>query len=99
MARFLAVGADALQLGFFPVFAEGFVSVLDIILDLVMCVACVGLLGFHVAFVPSFLFEMFPLLDLAPTWTIAVFIVTRKGPDAPPPIVGTEKQEMPVIDV
>lgn len=93
LARCIAIAADAIQFGFFPLFAEGFASPLNIALDIFVCLTMIALLGFHVAFLPSFLFEAFPVLDLAPTWTIAVFVVTRRGP------VPTAKPQPPVIDV
>ena len=92
LARFLAVSADAMQLGFFPVFAEGFASVLDMILDVVVCVLLSLLLSFRIWFLPSFLFEGLPLIDLAPTWTIAVFLATRGGVEQPPIIETYEKK-------
>jgi hypothetical protein len=92
LARSIAVSADAMQLGFFPVFAAGFVSVLDIILDVAVCVLLSLLLGFRMWFLPSFLFEGLPLIDLAPTWTIAVFLATRGGVDVPPVIELYEKK-------
>jgi hypothetical protein len=47
------------------------------------------LLGWHWAFVPSFLAELVPGLDLVPTWTLAVLIATRQmNPSRPePPII------------
>jgi hypothetical protein len=38
----------------------------------------VALLGWHVVFLPAFLGELVPFLNLFPTWTGAVlFVVTR----------------------
>jgi hypothetical protein len=93
LARFIALSADAMQLGFFPLFAEGFVSPLNLILDVVVCVVMSLLLGFRLWFLPSFLFEGLPLIDLAPTWTIAVFLATRDGPDVPPVIETYEEKK------
>lgn len=90
LARFIAVAADALQLGFFPVFAEGFASPLNMATDIVVAAIMTYLVGFHISFVPSFLMETLPMLDLAPTWTIAALIATR-GSSKPPIIDVTEK--------
>jgi hypothetical protein len=101
LARLLAISADVLQLGLAPFFIEGFALVFDAIVDVVVCVALISLLGFNFAFLPGFFFEMLPLVDLAPTWTIAVFVATRRGASQPP-VMGTEprtKPEPPVIDV
>lgn len=46
-------------------------------LDVVVCVVMTLLVGWHHVFLPSFLFELLPLGDFAPTWTIAAFIATR----------------------
>ena len=78
-ARILAVAADALQLGLFPFFVQGAVSPASDAVDLVVAAVLVWLLGWHVAFLPSFVVELIPLADLFPTWTAAVFFVTRKG--------------------
>ena len=92
IARLIAVAADAMQLGFFPFFAEGFASPLQIGTDIFVAVLMVLLVGWHIAFVPSFLLEALPFLDLAPTWTIAVLIATRKRDQPQPPIIDvTEK--------
>ena len=92
LARYIAVSADAMQLFLFPVFGEGFLSPLNAALDLMVCGLMTYLLGFRMWFLPSFLFEGLPLIDVAPTWTIAVFLATRSGPDLPPVIETYEKK-------
>jgi hypothetical protein len=77
LAWMIAVVADALQLAAFPFFAEGGVSPLDTALDVIVAVALTRVLGWHWAFLPSFATELVPGLDLVPTWTAAVFFVTR----------------------
>lgn len=80
-ARIIAVVADGVQLGLMPLFAGGAVTGLDAVLDIVVGAAMVALLGWHWAFLPAFAVELLPAVDLAPTWTIAVFFVTRRmGP-------------------
>lgn len=78
-ARIIAVTADALQLGLFPFFAQGAISPASDAVDLVVAALLLWLLGWHVAFLPSFIVELIPMADLFPTWTAAVFFVTRKG--------------------
>ena len=78
IARFIAVSADILQLGLFPFFAEGFISPLDDALDVIVFVLLTWLVGWHYAFLPSFVVKVVPFADLAPTWTIAIFLATRK---------------------
>jgi hypothetical protein len=76
-ARAIAVVADAVQLGLLPLFVGGAASGLDDVLDVAVGVAMVTLVGWHWAFLPAFLAEIVPGLDLAPTWTIAAFLATR----------------------
>ncbi len=73
----IAAGADALQIGLFPFFAEGIASPLDAGLDVGVALVITALLGWHVAFLPGFLLEAVPLVNLAPTWTIATMIALR----------------------
>jgi len=75
-ARALAAGADLLQFFLFPLFAEGVVSPLNVGLDLVLCAVMTRLVGFHWSFAPTFVAEVVPVLDLAPTWTAAVLLAT-----------------------
>jgi hypothetical protein len=97
----IAVGADALEIGFSPLFGEGFVSPINNIVDVVVCIILTVLLGWHIAFLPSFLVKLLPVVDFAPTWTLAVLIATRAGRiaenDVPPPITGNPKSG--VVDV
>jgi hypothetical protein len=80
-ARIIAVAADAVQLGLMPLFAGGVSEGFDAVLDIVVGIAMVVLVGWHWAFLPAFALELVPVVDLAPTWTIAVFLATRqKGP-------------------
>lgn len=79
----IAIIADALQLVLFPLFVEGFSSVLNDVLDVVVCAVLLRLIGWNPVFLPTFVVEMLPFGDLAPTWTIAVFVATRSRPSAP----------------
>ena len=76
-ARAIAVLADAIQLGFLPLFAGGAPEGFDAVLDLVACGAMIALVGWHWAFLPAFIAEALPGVDLAPTWTLAVLFATR----------------------
>jgi hypothetical protein len=80
-ARVIAVCADLVQIGFPYIFGEGFFSPFENVLDAAVCVAMTLLVGWHFAFLPSFVVKLVPVLDLAPTWTIAVFIATRRSKD------------------
>lgn len=71
------MAADALQIGVFPWFMEGLLSPANAILDVIVAVLMILLVGWHIAFLPTFLIEQLPFVDLAPTWTLAVFLATR----------------------
>ena len=78
LAWLIALGADAVQLAVLPLFVEGALSPVDTILDAVVAVTLVRLLGWHWAFLPTLLIEALPGADLFPTWTAAVYFVTRQ---------------------
>ena len=88
LARGIAVAADALQLALIPTGSfAGFVDPVDDVLDVVVAFVLTALLGWHIAFVPSFIVKVIPFADLAPTWTIAVLIATRGSLKAPPELI------------
>jgi hypothetical protein len=77
LARGIAACADLLQIFFFPAFSEGIASPLNAGLDVVVGLTLVLLVGWHIAFMPTFIIEALPFADLAPTWTLATVIATR----------------------
>jgi hypothetical protein len=74
----IAIASDALQIGIIPVFGGGFLSPFSDVLDVVVGSAMIWLLGWHFAFLPSFAVKLLPIVDIVPTWTMAVWLVTRK---------------------
>jgi hypothetical protein len=76
-AWFVAIMADAIQIIGMPLFAPGVISPADTVLDLATAAILSRILGWHWAFLPTMAAEMIPGLDLFPTWTAAVFFVTR----------------------
>jgi hypothetical protein len=87
----IAIAADALQIAVFPLFAAGGISPADSALDLAVAALLIRLLGWHWAFLPSLLAELVPGFDLFPTWTAAVYFVTRsqaqsQEPEILPPL-------------
>jgi hypothetical protein len=85
LARVIAVAADLAQIVVFPAFVGGGFSPVNDGLDLVIAAVLTVLVGWHWAFLPTFLVELVPVVDLFPTWTTAVFFATRAGaPPAPP---------------
>jgi hypothetical protein len=77
-AWILAIVADALQIVLMPALGEGFASPAMDALDLIVAIGMIVLLGWHVAFLPTAIAEVIPAFNLFPTWTAAVFFVTRK---------------------
>lgn len=75
-ARFVALGADLIQIVLLPLVIEGFASPVDDVLDLATGAILVKLIGFHWAFLPSAATKLVPVADLAPTWTAAVLLAT-----------------------
>src|SRR3974390_1896713 len=78
LAWLVAIGADTVQLAAFPLFAAGGLSAADAFLDLIVAFVLIRLLGWHWAFLPSLAAELIPGVDLFPTWTAAVWFVTRQ---------------------
>ena len=77
----VAIVVDLLQI---VVQATGpFQLLLDWPLDLLTALVMLALVGFHWAFLPTFLAEAVPWLDVVPTWTLAVILATRV-PALPP---------------
>jgi len=88
----IAILADALQIVFFPLFVEGAGSPLDDVLDIAIAWILIRLLGWHWAFLPSFVAKVLPGVDMVPTWTIAVLVATRGTARQP------SKVEPPIIE-
>ena len=81
VARLIAVIADLVQIVFMPVFAGGAASMVNDALDLAVGVTMIVLVGWNWVFLPALCAELIPMVDLAPTWTIAVLIATRQRGD------------------
>ena len=83
LARGIAIAADLAQIVLFPAFAAGGISPWDDVLDVAVAGLMSWLIGWHWAFLPTFVSELVPFWDLVPTWTAAVFFATR-GQGRPP---------------
>jgi hypothetical protein len=83
LAYGIAVCADVLQFVLGPV---GWVFVDDAI-DVVAMLLLTLVIGFHPFFIPTFIAELVPLVDMLPTWTgcTAVVIAMRRRQRAPAP--------------
>jgi hypothetical protein len=71
-ALVLAGIADLVQLGFFPVFGEGALSIPDDVLDVIVAVALFALLGFKLRILLALAIELVPGVALFPSWTAVV---------------------------
>jgi hypothetical protein len=77
-AMILAVLADAVQIGIFPMFVQGALSPLDDVFDVAMAAVLYRLLGWHWELLPSSVAKLIPGVDLVPLWTLAVANIWRK---------------------
>ncbi len=92
VARVLAIVVDLAQYVLLPAALTPLNNVIDTATALVM----IALLGWHWAFLPTFLTELVPFVDLVPTWTIAVFLATR-GHDVTPGAPGVPGPPPPAL--
>jgi hypothetical protein len=76
-AWILAMVTDAIQWIVWPLFVAGAASPVVDVLDVLVAFVLIRLLGWHWAFLPTFVAELIPGVDLVPTWTAAVFLATR----------------------
>jgi hypothetical protein len=90
----VAIAVDVVQFGLGPI---GW-AFADEILDVAAMLLLWRLIGFHPLLLPTFVLEVVPLADLAPTWTVCAAIVIalrrkQQHTTPAPPLPG------PVIDV
>jgi len=76
----VAVISDALQVALGPLGWFGLVQFIDVAAMILTTLA----IGFHVLLLPTFLLELFPLVDMVPTWTgcVVAVIALRRRSDA-----------------
>ncbi len=77
IALAIAGVADAIQLGFFPIFGEGALSIPDDALDALVAVLLLVTLGRRWRLVAALAIELVPGVALFPTWT--AFVLTARG--------------------
>ena len=107
LAVAVAIASDSVQVAAGPLGWAGF----DQAVDVVAMILTSLLLGFHPLLLPTFVVELFPLVDMLPTWTACVgaVILLRKRSQPPvptsvPPKLETgikkpDASDKPVIDV
>jgi hypothetical protein len=77
----IAIAADVFQFALGPL---GW-TFADEILDVVALIATTRLLGFHPLLLPTFILELFPVIDVLPTWTgcVALVVALRRKQSQP----------------
>lgn len=79
----VALIVDVVQWVLVPLTVGGIASPVNNIIDVGVAFAMIVLVGWHWAFLPTFIAELVPVVDLVPTWTIAVWLATRGGKGEP----------------
>jgi hypothetical protein len=79
-ALLIAIVADVVQWLALPLFVAGAISPWNDVLDVGIAFVMIRLLGWHWSFVPTFAAKLIPIVDLAPTWTLAVLLASRRLP-------------------
>jgi hypothetical protein len=107
LALSIAAIMDAIQIGMGPLGWAFF----DQAADVAAMIATSLLLGFHPLLLPTFVIELFPGVDMIPTWTGcvgAVLLLRRRSsqppvvdppPEAQPPVRKAAEPTGPIIDV
>lgn len=72
IALLLAGVADLVQMGYFPVFGEGALSLPEDVLDVLVAFLLLVTLGFRWRLAMAFVMELVPGATLFPTWTAVV---------------------------
>ena len=74
----------------------------DEVMDVAAMVLISWVIGFHPLLLPTFVVELFPVIDMAPTWTICTAIVVglrRKATGSPAPTVTSSPPPDPAAPV
>ena len=87
-ARVIALAVDTVQWVLLPLVMGGAASPINDALDVFVAAMMIWLIGWHWTFLPTFIAELVPFVDLVPTWSLAVWLATR-GP----------RQALPADDV
>lgn len=80
LALAVAVLADLVQLGLFPIFSEGALSIPDDVLDVVVAAVLFVILGFKLRVLVALAIELVPGVALFPSWTAVVATLPSSAP-------------------
>jgi len=91
------VVADALQLVLGPIGWAGADEAIDVVTMLLLSMT----IGFHPLFLPTFVVEFVPMVDMLPTWTACTMVVVglRRKKHTPTPPPAAPKPMENVIDI
>ena len=84
IALVIAGLADLVQIGGFPIFSQGALSIPDDILDVSIALLLLIVLGFRWRLLFSLALELVPFVTLFPTWTAVVASLPTKPVDLAP---------------
>jgi hypothetical protein len=84
IALAIAAIADAIQIGGWPAFMQGAVSIPDDVLDAVMVIGLTLILGFRWRLMISLALELIPFVTLFPSWTAVVASLPVRPKELPP---------------
>lgn len=89
----IAGATDALQIGLGPL---GW-TFLDEIADVAAMILISFLIGFHPLLLPTFVLELFPIVDMLPTWTgcVGAVILWRRNMNYPAETEAMKETEAP----
>ncbi|HVS71984.1 MAG TPA: hypothetical protein VHQ47_12080 [Phycisphaerae bacterium] len=76
LALLVAGLADFLQIVAFPAFFEGAISPFEDVADILVALLLMAICGFRWQWVLAFIMELVPGLDVLPTWTMVVALMT-----------------------
>lgn len=74
-AWMVALAADVVQFFLLPM--VGATAGLMVGIDVLVAFLLVRWMGWHIAFLPAFVTELVPIANVVPSWTLAMWIVTR----------------------
>ena len=72
----LAIAADFFQWVLFPLMLGPGLAA-NAVVDVVVGILLIRWMGWHLAFLPAFVTELVPIANFVPSWTLAMWIVTR----------------------
>ena len=98
VALVIAGVADLIQLGFFPFFAEGAISIPDDVLDVIVAIALFVTLGFKLRVLAALAVELVPGVALLPSWTAVVATIPSVSTPKKLPPATTPEPKLPDTD-